>query len=671
MSKLIYSATSALLEGSYTGIKDSDQLVNSVYYSIAFTGDGYMYTHGKKFRLFKVDNNGVGGFQFSIDNGIARMLIDGTSIGSGTVVQAVTGDNIVVANTTNGEVSLSHKQYLSLNSPTTYGSAVKIPIITLDKYGHITNVSEGASIDVTQVQAQTTTTAGNYYLTGVTNANLQNPIYHTGVYFDNQGNLYANNIYFNGDDISGQFAPLSHTSVGATDSVLGHVTLSDSYSNSATTSVAATPRAVYSALAASKTYTENLIAAQDAMIFVGTIDSTGVIKAHNDNVLTAIDDTTTIAEIPYEVGWTFRFASAGTFYTEKVEAGDMIIAVKDKSTNFAIADWTIIQTNINGALTSTANLNGLLYASNSRNVQSLAFGSGVLKSDGSSIEFVNPNTLWRAIQINGTSIGTNIFNLKSGSNLSLTNDNGEVTINVSASGIISNSASLTLTQDSTSFIYHPSSASTLNIGQKLTLKHVNDTYTLEHAAITAINGKFGKVTTDGYGHVTNVEEVTSMPSQYGLKIKHGNTEFIDYKGDAEKILKIVNGTDISLTLSTEQDGTVVLTPSITHKYRPVQFFASPTAESATALLPNNEDTILTLVGGENVTLQAGQTSGTLIINAEDTWRDIQAYKFSNNVMSRSSIPSALYFSNDFLYSDDELGLVWTEIDANGRITYAK
>jgi hypothetical protein len=40
-------------------------------------------------------------------------------------------------------------------------------------------------------------------------------------------------------------------------------------------------------------------------------------------------------------------------------------------------------------------------------------------------------------------------------------------------------------------------------------------------------------------------------------------------------------------------------------------------------------------------------------------------------MSRSSIPSALYFSNDFLYSDDELGLVWTEIDANGRITYAK
>jgi hypothetical protein len=181
------------------------------------------------------------------------------------------------------------------------------------------------------------------------------------------------------------------------------------------------------------------------MIFVGTIDSTGVIKAHNDNVLTAIDDTTTIAEIPYEVGWTFRFTSAGTFYAEKVEAGDMIIAVKDKGANFAIADWTIIQTNINGALTSTANLNGLLYASNSRNVQSLAFGSGVLKSDGSSIEFVNPNTLWRTIQINGTSIGTNIFNLKSGSNLSLTNDNGEVTINVSASGIISNSASLTLT----------------------------------------------------------------------------------------------------------------------------------------------------------------------------------------------------------------------------------
>ena len=671
MSKLIYSATSEILEGSYTGIKNSDQLVNSVYYSIAFTGDGYMYTHGKKFRLFKVENNGIGGFQFNITNGTAQMLIDGTSIGSGTVVQTVTGDNIVVANTTNGEVSLLHKQYLNLNSPTTYGSAVKIPIITIDKYGHITNISEGASIDVTQVQAGTTTTAGNYYITGVTNSNLQNPIYNTNVYFDNQGNLHANNIYFNGDAISGQFAPLSHTSVGATDSILGHVTLSDTYSNDATSSVAATPKAVYSALAASKSYTDDLIAAQDAMIFVGTIDSGGTIKAHNDKVLTAIDDTTTMADIPYKVGWTFRFTSAGTFYTEKVEAGDMIIAVKDKGTNFAITDWTIIQTNINGALTSTFNLNGLLYASNSRNVQSLAFGSGVLKSDGASISFVNPNTLWRTIQINGTSIGTNIFNLKSGSNLSLTNDNGEVTINVNASGIISNSASLTLAQGSTSFIYHPSSASTLNIGQKLTLKHVNDTYTLEHAAITAINSKFGKVTTDGYGHVTNIEEITSLPSQYGFKIKQGNTDFIDYKGDAEKILKIVNGTDISLTLTTGQDGVVTLTPSIVHKYRPVQFFTSESAESATALLSNNENTIFTLVGGENVTLEAGQTSGTLIINAEDTWRDIQAYKFNNNVMSRSSISSALYFGSDFLYSEDELGLVWTEIDANGRITYVK
>jgi hypothetical protein len=30
------------------------------------------------------------------------------------------------------------------------------------------------------------------------------------------------------------------------------------------------------------------------MIFVGTIDNTGVIKAHNSNVVTATDDTTTL-----------------------------------------------------------------------------------------------------------------------------------------------------------------------------------------------------------------------------------------------------------------------------------------------------------------------------------------------------------------------------------------
>ena len=99
MSKLIYAHTSALAESTFTGINVPDQTLNEVYRSVAFTGDGYMYTHGKKFRLFNVDNSGVQGVAFSAVNGTVSLSIDGTTIGSGNIIQSITGDGIVTATT--------------------------------------------------------------------------------------------------------------------------------------------------------------------------------------------------------------------------------------------------------------------------------------------------------------------------------------------------------------------------------------------------------------------------------------------------------------------------------------------------------------------------------------------------------------------------------------------
>jgi hypothetical protein len=114
----------------------------------------------------------------------------------------------------------------------------------------------------------------------------------------------------------------------------------------------------------------------------------------------------------------------------------MLIAVKEKTSDFDLDDWTVIQTNISGALTATSNLNGLLYANNSRVVNALALSSGILKYDGTSLSFVNPNTLWRDIQIDSSSIGTNVLNLVAGNAVSITETNGQVTIGVSATNII-------------------------------------------------------------------------------------------------------------------------------------------------------------------------------------------------------------------------------------------
>ena len=675
MSKLIFAPTSDILESSYISIRNSDQAANPLYKSVAFTGDGYVYTHGKKFRLFVVGNQ-LEGLGFSVANGTASLTIDSTVLGSGTVVQSISGDNIVNATTSNGAVTLTHHQYLNLAEPASYGSSVKIPVLTIDKYGHVTNVSE-SNIDPTKVVTSSTNEIGTYYLTGVTSSNAQNPVYHNSLYFDGSGNIHAANFYQGNVALSTIFAPMSHVDVTANNSTKGHVVLSDLYSNDLDINegTAATPKAVYSALEAAKTYSQALSAAQDAMVFAGTINASGVITSHNSDLITATDDSSNLADLNYKVGWTFRFVTAGTFNSQEVEVGDMLICVKDIDSSFNINDWTIIQTNINGALTSNAVLDGLLYANSSRTVQSLALASGVLAYESGSLGFVNKNTLWRDILVGETSIGTNPLTLKQGSNVVLSNNNGEVTISVNASSIISSVHSLTITKDSTEFTYNPSTAGTLNLGGHLNLYQDNDDWILDHATVVSpvTTATLGKIKVDAYGHITEFTEVTSIPNQYALKFNTANANVSSYTGDSEKIIKFLTGTDASFSL-VDNNGVLEITPNIVHKYRPVQFYNN--SNNPTVVLANNVDTYLTLVAGNNIHITNQDSSnnnlpaGTISLSADDTWRNVTAYSYRNGTLSNGSIgDSTLNFGKDFLLSSGEISLSWTEIDENGYVTY--
>ena len=677
MSKLIYSQTSALIEGTYQGIKNRDQAVNPVYYSIAFTGDGFLYTHGRKFRLFNVVNDEVEGVIFQIQRGVAGLYIDGTSLGTGNVIQSITNDGIITSSITEGVATIGHAEFLTENQASTYGSSTQIPIITVNKSGHITAISNSTTIDISKIRADATTTTGQYHPVGVTNNTLQNPLYQNNFYFDGQGNVHANNYYIGNNALSELFAPLSHTSVYATDTTYGHVKLSDIVDDTKGVNehIAATPKALSAAIATANQYSEDLIAAQDAMVFVGTVEANGVITAHNDVVSPGIvDGTSTLANLDYKVGWTLRFTSAGTYQGQEVEIGDMIIAIKKRGDNFSINDWTIIQTNISGALTATSNLNGLLYSGGSRVVSALALSNGVLKSDGSTLSFVNPNTLWRDIKINNTSIGTNPFNLIAGTNISLTVNNGDITVSAGASDILAASYYLTIAQNSVEFKYKPNAASTLQIGGGLSLTTNNSAYTLSHATGTTITSKLGRITTDQYGHITSVEEVSTLPNPNALVFKdNAGNSILSYSGSTTTNFVFANGTDVGFTFSTNNNEQVI-TPTITHKYRGVQFYPTSSSESPVSLLANTVNTVLTLVGGNNVTLSTSQnlSEGTLIINAEDTWRNIETYKFQSNLFSRSSIgDTTLKFSDDFLFGGDEIGIVWTEIDDDGRVTYVK
>lgn len=94
--------------------------------------------------------------------------------------------------------------------------------------------------------------------------------------------------------------------------------------------------------AATKNYVDTKIssgiAAADAMIFKGTLGTGGTV--------TALPTT-------YKTGWTYRVVTAGTYAGQVCEPGDLIIALTNRSgSGTTNADWTVCQTNIDGAITA-------------------------------------------------------------------------------------------------------------------------------------------------------------------------------------------------------------------------------------------------------------------------------------------------------------------------------
>lgn len=86
-----------------------------------------------------------------------------------------------------------------------------------------------------------------------------------------------------------------------------------------------------------------------------------VIKAYVDAIISASQGivykgvVNEPADIPttYEVGWLYMVGTAGTYVGQTCEVGDLIIAVVERDgTGNQDSDWDVIQTNIEGAITS-------------------------------------------------------------------------------------------------------------------------------------------------------------------------------------------------------------------------------------------------------------------------------------------------------------------------------
>lgn len=91
--------------------------------------------------------------------------------------------------------------------------------------------------------------------------------------------------------------------------------------------------------AATKQYVDSKISANDSMRFKGTVGS---------------NEGDTEASLPTDnvrCGDTYKVATAGTYAGVVCEVGDMIIALADRETGATNADWSVVQANIDGAVT--------------------------------------------------------------------------------------------------------------------------------------------------------------------------------------------------------------------------------------------------------------------------------------------------------------------------------
>ena len=85
-----------------------------------------------------------------------------------------------------------------------------------------------------------------------------------------------------------------------------------------------------------KSYADSVVAANDAMVYKGTVSSTSPLPATD-----------------YKTGWSYKVAEAGTYASSSCEVGDLIIALNDYASGTASdADWQVIQGNVDGAVTS-------------------------------------------------------------------------------------------------------------------------------------------------------------------------------------------------------------------------------------------------------------------------------------------------------------------------------
>ena len=225
---------------------------------------------------------------------------------------------------TKGEGTLSISSVDSYEHPSYDVATASAKKIGRDATGHVvigsaitpSDIGAAASGAENKTGSGAQQTATKLFLVGATSQTTSSTTYsNSKCYIDANGKLYSNN-----DEVLVKTSPaLTGTPTAPTASV-----------GTNTTQIATTEFV--------KTEIDSVLQASDAMRFKGVVDGTHALPSTG-----------------YSQGDTYKVGSAGTYAGKTCEIGDMIICLADYAQATASDnDWTVVQNNIDGAVTGPA-----------------------------------------------------------------------------------------------------------------------------------------------------------------------------------------------------------------------------------------------------------------------------------------------------------------------------
>ena len=270
------------------------------------------------------------------NNGALR-LMEGTTVLDTITFQATIGQGISI-NAAGSTININHADTSSVaNSDNSNG--VVLQDITFDTFGHVQTIG---TTDLDSRYLQSISGGEGIVITGAS-SNVIN------VRYTESSNGALDNII--------QEATTNGT-LSASNEILVNKALSGTY-NAAKVALNTIPLNFSAAATGDISLGGNTItnvadpaAAQDAATkaYVDAATVGGLVYQGGYNAATNTPDLDSSPSSSIEKGWTYTVTADGTFFTEQVRVGDVIIAEVDAPT--ALTDWTTVQNNIDLASAS-------------------------------------------------------------------------------------------------------------------------------------------------------------------------------------------------------------------------------------------------------------------------------------------------------------------------------